>query len=224
MSERVSERMSEWIVERASWLFIVIIFPLVSGKMHHTWWTTGRHKNHNCWQQLQFSGLLCVQLRIQTSWIGNTNMPGRRNMERRTSSLYRYEKSGVTVLVGRIKMQIFQRQYNVKWELESTRKAVNATYGALRLSDIGQSDFKVCPSRRPCRHVFLLNLVNIRIVTAGKLGSIQPKITSLNVNLEIWQKNIGLLQLALRNNEEPFKTISPGSCFRRFEKRECVRR
>lgn len=130
MSERVSERMSEWIVERASWLFIVIIFPLVSGKMHHTWWTTGRHKNHNCWQQLQFSGLLCVQLRIQTSWIGNTNMPGRRNMERRTSSLYRYEKSGVTVLVGRIKMQIFQRQYNVKWELESTRKAVNATYGA----------------------------------------------------------------------------------------------
>ena len=180
--------MNEWIIERASWLFIVIIFPLVSGKMHHTWWTTGRHKNHNCWQQLQFSGLLCVQLRIQTSWIGNTNMPGRRNMERRTSSLYRYETSGVTVLVGRIKMQIFQRQYNVKWELESTRKGVNATYGALRLSDIGQSDFMVCPCRRPCRHVFLLNLVNIRMVTSGKLGSIQPKIASLNVNLEIWQK------------------------------------
>ena len=60
VSEWVSERMNEWIIERASWLFIVIIFPLVSGKMHHTWWTTGRHKNHNCWQQLQFSGLLCV--------------------------------------------------------------------------------------------------------------------------------------------------------------------
>ena len=49
----------------------------------------------------------------------------------------------------------------------------------------------------------------------------QPKITSLNVNLEIWQKNIGLLQLALlTDNEEPFKTISPGAYFRRFENRE----
>ena len=36
VSEWVSERMNEWIIERASWLFIVIIFPLVSGKMHHT--------------------------------------------------------------------------------------------------------------------------------------------------------------------------------------------
>lgn len=70
------------------------------------------------------------------------------------------------MLVERIKMQ----QHNVKWELENTRKGVNATYGALRLSDIGQSDFKVCPNRRRCRQVFLLNLVNIRIVTSRELG------------------------------------------------------
>lgn len=76
---------------------LLLFFSLVSGKMHHTWWTEGRHKKHCC-QLLQYSSLLCVQLRIQTSWISNTNMPGRRNMERRTSSLYRYEKSGITML------------------------------------------------------------------------------------------------------------------------------
>jgi len=215
--------MSEWIVERASWLFIVIIFPLVSGKMHHTWWTAGRHKNHNCLQQLQFSGLLCVQLRIQPSWIGNTNMPGRRNMERRTSSLYRYETSGVTMLVGRIKMLIFQRQCNDRWELESTRKEADATYGAQFASLT-----LVNPTLRSTRAVVVivtcfcwiwLILESLRLKSWDK--SMQPKITSLNVNLEIWQKNIGLLQLALlTDNEEPFKTISPGAYFRRFENRE----